>query len=103
MKTEETKKQLNNLFGKLRKDLNRLFYSVEKIIRNLLNKARKSVYEKDKVFYNFYNQIENRDTIFDEEDEKIPFHAPFIKQKRTMINCQHFTVSKHLLSCFMQI
>ena len=96
MKTEETKKQLNNLFGKLRKDLNRLFYSVEKIIRNLLNKARKSVYEKDKVFYNFYNQIENRDTIFDEEDEKIPFHAPFIKQKRTMINCQHFTVSKHL-------
>ena len=38
MKTEETKKQLN-LFGKLTKDSNSLFYSVEKISRNLLNKA----------------------------------------------------------------
>ena len=47
MKTEETKKQLKNLFGKLTKDSNSLFYSVEKINRNLLNKARKSVYEKD--------------------------------------------------------
>ena len=103
MKMQETKKQLNNLFGKLTKDSYSLFYSVEKINRNFLNKAWKSVYEKDKVFYKLYNEIENRDTIFDEEDEKIPFRALFIKQKRTMINCQHFTVSKHLLSCFMQI
>ena len=50
MKTEETNKQLKNLFGKLMKDSNSLFYSVEKINRNLLNKARKSVYEKYKVF-----------------------------------------------------
>ena len=60
MKTEETKKQLN-LFGKLTKDSNSLFYSVEKINRNLLNKARKSVYEKDNVFYKLYNEIENAD------------------------------------------
>ena len=50
MKTEEANKQLKNLFGKLTKDSNSLFYSVEKINRNLLNKARKSVYEKYKVF-----------------------------------------------------
>ena len=70
MKTEETKK---NLFGKLTKDSNSLFYLVEKINRNLLNKVRKSVYEKDKLFYKLYNEIENRDTIFDEEDEKNTF------------------------------
>ena len=57
-------------------------YLVEKINRNLLTEARKSVYEKDKVFYKLNNEIENRDTIFDEEDEKIPFPAPFIKQKK---------------------
>ena len=70
MKTEETKK---NLFGKLTKDSNSLFYLVEKINRNLLNKVRKSVYEKDKLFYKLDNEIENRDTIFDEEDEKNTF------------------------------
>ena len=33
MKTEETKEQLKNIFGKLTKDSNSLFYSVEKIIK----------------------------------------------------------------------
>ena len=79
MKREKTKKQLKNLFGKLTRDSNSLFYSVEKINRNVLNKVRKSVYEKEKVFYKLYNEI---DTIFDEEDEKIPFHVPFIEQKK---------------------
>ena len=51
IKTEETKKQLKNLFEKLTKDSNSLFYLIEKINKNLLNKARKSIYEKDKVFY----------------------------------------------------
>ena len=54
MKTEETKK---NLFGELTKDSNSLFYLVEKINRNLLNQARKSVYEKDKFFTNFMMKL----------------------------------------------
>ena len=82
MKTKESKKQLKNLSGKLTKDSNNLFYSVEKINRSLINKAWKSVYEKGKVFYKFYNEIENCDTIFDEEDKKIPFRVPFIEQKK---------------------
>ena len=52
------KKQVKNLFGKLTKDSNSLFYLVKKINRNLLNKAQKSAYEKDKVFYKLYNKIE---------------------------------------------
>ena len=55
---------------------------MEKINRNLLNKAQKSDYGKNKVFYKLCNKIENRDTIFDEEDEEIPFRAPFIEQKK---------------------
>ena len=88
MKTEETKKQLKNLFGKLTKDSNSLFYWVEKINRNFLNKARKSVYEKDKVFYKLYNKVFYKfyneiDTIFDEEDQKIPFCAP----EKYLVSC----------------
>ena len=52
------------------------------INRNLLNKVRKSVYEKDRFFYKLYDEIENRGTIFDEEDKKIPFRGPFIEQKK---------------------
>ena len=83
MKVDEIKKQLKNLFGKLTRDSNSLFYSAEKININLLNKARKSVYEKDKVFYKLYNEVENRDKTFDgEEDKKIPFHTQYIEQKK---------------------
>ena len=35
-----------------------------------------------KTFYKLYNEIENRGTIFDEEDEKIPFRMPFIELKK---------------------
>ena len=103
MKTEETKEQLKNIFGKLTKDSNSFFYLVEKINRNLPNKARKSVYEKGRVFYKLYNEIKNRDTIFDEEDKKMPFRAPFIEQKTDIDQLSTLYISKHHLSCFMQI
>ena len=41
------KKQAKNLFKKLLTDANSVFYSAEKINKTLLNKARKSFYEKD--------------------------------------------------------
>ena len=83
MKTEETKKTTKKPIWKINKRFKQLiFKQVEKISRNLLNKAQKSVYEKDKVFYKLYNEIENRGTIFDKEDEKIPFRTPFIEQKK---------------------
>ena len=103
MKTEETKKQLKNLFGKLTKDSKRLFYLVEKINRNLLNKARKSVYEKDKVFTNFIMKLKIVILFLMKKTKKYLFTRRLLSRKRTLINRQHFTVSKHHLSCFMQI
>ena len=48
---EEVKKKLAKiLFKKLLTDANSVFYSAEKINKTLLNKARKSFFEKDKVF-----------------------------------------------------
>ena len=37
---------------------------------------------KKTVFYKLYSEIKNRDTVFDEEDEKISFRMPFIEQKK---------------------
>ena len=41
-------------------DGNSVFYSGEKINKRLLNKARKSFYEKGKVFYKLYARIEDK-------------------------------------------
>ena len=45
-------KQTKNLFNKLIKDEKSIFHAAYRITRTLLNKARKSLYEKDKDFIN---------------------------------------------------
>ena len=81
---EDEQKQVKNLFKKLINDQNSVFYSSDKITRTLLNKGRKSSYEKDKVFYKIFNLIEDKDIIyvFDTDKPKLPFYTPFIEQKK---------------------
>ena len=75
-------KQTKNLFKKLINDPNSVFYSADKISGTLLNKSRKSVYEKDKVFYNIYKALEDKKVIWDSEKTKLPFYTPFVEQKK---------------------
>ena len=77
-------KQIKNLFKKLIKDKNSIFHSVDKINRTLLNKSRKSSYEKDKVFYKIYIRREDQEIMYDNENEKerIPFYTPFVEEKQ---------------------
>ena len=77
-------KQIKNLFKKLLKDKDSVFYSADKINRTLLSKSRTSSYEKDKVFYKIYIRLEDQEMIYDDNDEKerIPFYTPFIEQKQ---------------------
>ena len=46
-------KQIKNLFTKLIKDENSIFYSADKINRTLLNKSRTSSYKKSKFLIKF--------------------------------------------------
>ena len=62
-------------------DANSVFYLVEKINKTLLNKARKSFYEKYKVFYKLYARIEDQN-IFHDDKAKVPFYTPFLEQKK---------------------
>ena len=57
-------KQIKNLFNKLITDENSVFYAADRINKTLINKGRKSSYEKDKVFYKLFNVIENRNIIY---------------------------------------
>ena len=78
---EESKKLAKNLFKKLFTDANSVFSSAEKINKTLLNKARKSFYEKDKVFYKLYARIEDQN-ISDNDKVKVPFYTPFLERKK---------------------
>ena len=77
-------KQIKNLFKKLIKDRNSVFYSADKINRTLLNKSRTSSYEKDKIFYKIYVRLEDQEILYDDnkEKERILFYTPFIEQKQ---------------------
>ena len=78
---EKSEKQAKIVFKKLFTDANSVFYSDEKISKTLLNKARKSFYEKDKVFYKLYARAEDQN-MFDDDKVKVSFYAPFLEQKK---------------------
>ena len=61
-----------------------MFYAVDKINRSLLEKAKKSLYEKDKVFYKYYLDLEDKNVLHESEDPKrsIPFYTPFVEQRK---------------------
>ena len=86
-------KQAKNLFKKLVNDQNSVFFSSDKINKTLLNKGRKSRYEKDKVFYNLFKNIENKNIIYDENETRVPFYTPFIPQKKNIDRSTLYTVS----------
>ena len=52
--------RIQNLFKNLQKDPKSIFYAVENLSRTILNKARKSIYDKDKDFVNLYNLLEDK-------------------------------------------
>ena len=85
-------KQGKNLFKKLIKDEKSIFYAVDRIIRMLLNKARKSLYENDKVFYKYYLDLEDKNVLYKSKNTKtkIPFYTPFVKQRKDIYQSSGF-------------
>ena len=86
-------KQIKNLFKKLVNDQKSVFFSADKINQTLLNKGRKSVYQKDKVFYNLLKKINDKDVIYDKEKERIPFYTPFTPQKKDIDRSTLFSLN----------
>ena len=82
------KKRVENLFKNLQKDRNSVFYLTGNLSESILNKANKSVYEKDKVFVNLYNPLEDKN--FDKK-LNVPLVTPFLL-KKMMLTIQLFVV-----------
>ena len=74
------KKQLKNLYKKLIENENSVLFAVDQINTRLLNRLKKSSYDKDQVFYKLFKKLENEEK--DIIEPQIPFYTPFIEQRK---------------------
>ena len=65
-----------------------LFYTINRLTKLLIKKAKTSFYDKDKVFVNLYGQTEDKD-FFKKENETLPLVTPFVDKKA---NIDHSTL-----------
>ena len=98
-KPDEKKLQIQNLFKTLQNDPKSVFYSTENLSKTIIYKAKKSVYNKDKVFVNLYEKLEDKNF---HNKETVPLITPFVEKKLTSIN-QNFTVLLSHLNFYMLI
>ena len=78
----------NNFFKTRRKNPKSIFYLVENVSKTLLNKASKSVFEKDK---DLYDQLENKN--FKRQDI-LPITTPFYDFKSNVDHSTLYSVGK---------
>ena len=70
--------RIQNLFKNLQKD-------------PILNKARKSIYDKDKVFVNLYNQLEGKSFY---QNNDLPLATPFVNKQSNIDHSTLYSISK---------
>ena len=83
----ETKlKETKNLFNSLIKDENSIFYSVDRTNKNLLCKARRLLYAKDKVFIKLNNEIDNKIDLYVDNHKcsNLPLTTPFVEKRKNI-------------------
>ena len=76
------KKQLRNLYKKLIDNENSVVFAADRLNVRLLNKIKKSSYDKDQVFYKLFKKLENEEEKDVIEESKVPFYTPFVEQRK---------------------
>ena len=83
---ENDQKRIKNLYNALTNDANSIFYATFQITKNLIIKAKSSIYEKDKVFFNMFNNLDKENKKIESLLQKPPLTTQFI-EKRSDIDC----------------
>ena len=74
------KKQLRNLYKKLTDNENSVLFAADRLNVRLLNKIKKSSYDKDQVFYKLFKKLESEEEKDVIQESKVPFYTPFVEQ-----------------------
>ena len=89
----ELVQRTENLFNNLQKNTNSIFYLAgNAITKTLINKASKSVFEKDRVFVNLYKQLEDKKKF--KKSDSLPITTPFYDFKSNVDHSTLFSISK---------
>ena len=89
----ELVQRTENLFNNLQKNTNSIFYLAgNAITKTLINKASKSVFEKDRVFVNLYKQLEDKKKFL--KSNSLPITTPFYDFKSNVDHSTLFSISK---------
>ena len=89
----EIVKRTENLFNSLQKNTNSIFYLAgNTITKTLVNKASRSVFEKDRLFVDLYKQIENKKQF--KNSDLLPITTPFYESKSNVDHSTLFSISK---------
>ena len=67
------------------------FYSFANLSKTIINKAKKSVYNKDKVFVNLYKKLEDKNF---HNKETVPLLMPFVEKKSNIDQSTLYSISK---------
>ena len=89
--SDRKNKRIQNLFRKLQKDLRSILYSVGNLSNSLLNKAKNSMYDRDKVFVNLYNELEDRNFY---QNNNLLLVTPFVNKKSNIDHSTLYSISK---------
>ena len=92
MNDDNDKKRIQNLFSTLQNDSKSVFYLNTTITKKLLKKLDKSPYQKDRVFKEIYQKLEDRELA--EADDKIPLKTPFVEKKGDIDRSTLYSVEK---------
>ena len=84
--------RIQNLLNNLQKDPRSIFYFIGNLSISILNKARKSTYDKGKVFVNLYNPLEDK-TFY--QNNNLPLVTPFVNKRSNIDHSTLYSISKH--------
>ena len=76
------------------------FYSFGNLSKTIINQAEKSVYNKDKVFVNLYEKLEDKSF---HNKETVPLVTPFVEKKSNINQSTLYSTSKPLELFYMLI
>ena len=90
-KPDEKNLRIQSLFKTLKNDPKSVFYSVGNLSKTIINKAKKSVYDKDKVFVNLYEKLEDKNF---HNKETVQLVTPFLEKKSNIDQSTLYSISK---------
>ena len=88
----ELNTRVNNLFNNLQKNPKSIFYLVGNLSKTIINKASKSIFDKNKVFVNLYNQLEDKN--FRSKKEFLPLVTPLCDIRSNVDHSTLFSTGK---------